>query len=427
MSQARTFPRGGVRPPDRKSLSEDQPIRKACVPSFALLPMRQHAGEPARCLVSPGERVREGMLIGRAEGPGAANVHASVPGLIREVLEVVLPSGARTPAVRIELDGEFECTGRPQTARNWREFIRHELLERIEEKGVVGLGGGQPTAAKLRAAGRPQLLLVNGVESEPYLTADHRLLVEKAAEVLTGAQIVASLFELEPAQVLLCITEDRRQTLASAHGQAAALGFRVEPLAARYPQGEEQQLRLALAGGLDALVLNVGTLQAIYEAVVLGTPLIERVVTISGSAVRRPANLKARLGTRLRELVEDCGGLAARPERIVVGGPLRGFAVADLEAPLTKEMAGVLLLGRGELRARGSGTAGEAACIGCGRCIEACPWGLRPLELYHWIREGEPRELRRLGLERCTECGCCAYVCPSRIPLVRWLAGGRWL
>lgn len=431
MNHPRSFPRGGVQPPSHKDPTAGEPIRNACLPPVALLAMRQHAGKPARCLVRPGEAVREGQRIGAADGPGSANVHSPIPGFVREVLELELPGGLRSEAVCIELSGEFGSTGRPRSAHDWRQSGREQLLARIEELGVVGLAGGEPTAAKLREADGPALLLANGVESEPYLTADHRLLAEKAEGVLDGALIAASLLGLQPGQVRVCVTEGSGESLPGLGPAVASRGFGLETLEPRYPQGEEQLLRRALAGRrsagppVKAVVLNVGTLLAIRDAVLFDAPCIERVLTVGGGAIRRPGNLKARLGTPLKDLVADCGGFAERPARLVVGGPLRGFAVSDLEAPLTKGTSAVLALTAGELRGSWHSGEGLSACIGCGRCIEACPWGLRPLELYKWLRAGEAGEAGRGGLAACTECGCCAYVCPSRLPLARTLADGK--
>lgn len=425
MSRADSFPKGGVRPPGRKDSTAGLPIRKACVPAEALLALRQHAGEPAECLVRAGQAVAEGMPIGRAGGPLSADVHASIPGVVKEIRQILLPDGAASPAVVIALAGEFTRTGRARRPVDWRSLPREELLRRVEAGGVVGLDG-VPAATRLRAAGGAAVLVANGAESEPYQTCDERLLVEKAAEVLSGAAIAA--FILGAGSVQVGIENDKPEALRIVAEAAAGIGFRVSALASRYPQGEEGLLVRALTGRqappggrlekAGTVVFNVGTLLAIQEAVVLELPQIERVVTVAGGMVRQPGNLKARLGTPVAALLEECGATA--PARVIAGGPMRGFALTNLDTPLTKGMTAILALSRREIR-----PAARTACIGCGRCAEACPWDLRPAELYKWLEHGELAEARRRGLAECTECGCCAFVCPARIPLLQGLSAGR--
>jgi electron transport complex protein RnfC len=363
------------------------------------------------------------LPIGRAEGPLSADVHASIPGVVRQVREIRLPDGTTSPAVHIALEGEFNLTGRTRRPLDWRGLSPDQLLQRLEAAGVVG-PDGMPAADRLRAAGRAGLLVVNGAESEPYLTCGQRLLVEKAMEVLSGAAIAASI--LGAVEVRIGIEEDKPEALRAATEAASGFGFEVCSLEARYPQDEEGLLVRSLAGSRangrlaesGFAVLDIVTLLAILEAVTLGLPQIERVVTIAGEAIRRPGNLKARLGTPVSALLEECG--LRDPARVIAGGPMRGFALDSLDTPLTKGMNGILALSRREILA-----AARTACIGCGRCGEACPWGLRPDELYKWLEHGETAEARRRGLEACTECGCCAFVCPARIPLAQGLSAGK--
>jgi electron transport complex protein RnfC len=367
--------------------------------------------------------VEEGAAVGRADGPLAADVHASIPGVVRQVLEIRLVDGTACPAVRIDLEGEFTRTGRARRALDWKILPRDQLLQRVQAAGVVG-PDGVPAAARLRAAGRARLLVVNAVECEPYLTRVQRLLVEKAVEVLSGAAIAA--FILGTGDVRVGVEAGKPAVLRAAGEAAAAFGFRVSPLETRYPQEDEGLLLRSLVGQRTGgrpedsgfAVLDAGTLLAIHEAVTLEMPQIERVITIAGEGVRRPGNLKARLGTPVRALLEECGLREAA--RVVAGGPMRGFALEDLDTPLTRGMNGILALSRREIL-----PAARTACIGCGRCAEVCPWGLRPDELYKWLEHGEGAEARRRGLEACTECGCCSYVCPARIPLLQGFAAGK--
>ncbi len=433
MSKGRSFVHGGVRPPGAKHYTGGVPIRNAPVPAVAVIPMHQHAGAPAECAVRPGERVREGMRIGRAAGAVSANVHSSIPGVVRAVDSLFLPSGVCSLAATIDLEGEFDHSGRPGKAEEWQRLPVPELTRRIWEMGVVGLGGAAfPSVLKYagRKGARVEAFVVNGVECEPYLTADHRLMLEKADEVLQGARIAQRL--LQPERVIVAVGSDKPDALERMSERVAAQGldWQVIPLEVRYPQGDERRLLRALtgrevpAGGepldIGAVVANVGTLFAVYEAVALGKPLIERVITVSGRAVRQPANLKARLGTPVRVLIEECGGFAEPPARLVAGGPMMGFALLDLDAPVTKLTSGVIALSRREVP-RGR----ETPCIGCGRCLQSCPQRLRPTTIYKWVDHGEYQRALREGLADCTECGCCGYVCPARIPLVQGMRLGK--
>jgi electron transport complex protein RnfC len=431
MKNAKTFPRGGVHPPDYKIRTREEAIRNAPIPAEAVIPLHQHMGTPAECLVQPGDEVREGMLIGRATGPFSASVHSSVPGKVKEIREIYLPNGVRSLSVVIAVEGEF---GRPASEpAAWQQMSGQQLLARIREMGIVGLGGATfPTPLKysVREGSRVSSFVVNGVECEPFLTADHRLMLEKSEEILTGIRIVARI--LEPEQVLIGIEENKPDAVAAltAAVEKARLDYRVVPLKLKYPQGDEKQLLKALigrevpSGGLPldigAVVSNVGTVFAVYEAFEKNKPLIDRIVTVSGTALAEPANLKVRLGTPVRELIEDCGGFKEPPAKIISGGPMMGFALVDLESPVTKGTSGILALSRKEL-----GAAAETNCLSCGRCLRACPLGLQPVTLYKYIDHRRYDDALAEGLMDCKECGCCSYVCPARIPLVQGMKLGK--
>jgi electron transport complex protein RnfC len=420
MRQARTFPRGGIAPSDRTDLTAGIPIRNACIPSEAVIPLRQQHGEPVQCLVRAGDAVTEGMLIGRASSPGSCDVHASIPGTVRQIVERALPDGSTGPAVVIELGGEFAISGRAGTPAAWSALSAPQLLERLRDSGLTD-----------RSATRPgvDFLVVNGVEREPYLTAELRLMIEHAPRIITGLQIMERI--LRPAAVLIGVEELRTEALDCLRRASSAAGLRcrIEPLQARYPQWAERLLLEALLGRSAAsgseggvAVIGVAALYSVYEAVVLSKPLLERVVTVTGLAVRAPANLKVRLGTRIGELIEECGGFAEPPARLLAGGPMMGWAQCDLEAPVSRELAGLIAMSRAEIR-----TASETPCIGCGRCLKACPWSLAPVEIYKAIELRRTAEAAAAGLAECTECGCCAYVCPARIPLVAGIRRGKVL
>jgi electron transport complex protein RnfC len=415
MRQARTFPRGGIVPPDRTALSAGIPIRNACVPAEVVIPVGR---QPGQCLVRPGDTVSEGMAVGRAGGPDSISVHASIPGRVREVGERILADGSRSLAVVIDLQGEFTVSARARPPVEWETLSVPELRERIREHGVADLSAAQAGAG---------CLVVNGVEREPYISAGQRLMIEHAPELITGLQILRRI--LEPAEVVFGVEEGRCEALESLGraAEAAALDCRIEPLQPRYPQGAERPLLEALLGRsrlrsktAGTAVTDLASLYSIYEAVVLDKPLLERIVTVTGLAVRRPANLKVRLGTRVGNLFEECGGFSEPPARLLAGGPMMGSCQSGLEAPVTRELEGLVALSRSEI-----GRAAETPCIGCGRCASACPWGLMPGEIYKALEHRLFAEAEAAGLTECTECGCCAYVCPARIPLVAGMRQGK--
>jgi electron transport complex protein RnfC len=433
MTRFRRFPRGGVHPHDSKELTNGIPIRNAPVPPLAVIPMHQHMGAPAECLVQPEQTVGEGMLIGRATGPFSANVHSSIPGRVRELTEIYLPNGIRSKAAVIQFEGEFGRSGKSAAVEEWDNKGPEEFLAAIREQGIVGLGGATfPTPIKLavREGSAVEFFVMNGVECEPFLTADHRLMLEKTDELLSGVAIIARI--LTPRRVLIGVEANKPDAIDALEKAVAKRGlpYEVVPLRVRYPQGDEKQLLKALTGrevpsgglplDIGAVVSNAGTVFAIYEAVVLNKPLVERIVTVSGAAIARPGNFKVRIGTPIRDLVEECGGFRQSPGKVIAGGPMMGFALADLDAPVTKGVSGILAL-----TARQTAPRRETACIGCGRCVEACPFGLSPTILYKLIDHLQYAEAMAMGLMDCKECGCCGFVCPARIPLVQGMKLGK--
>ena len=416
MRRARTFPQGGIELPDRTPLSAGVPIRNACVPAAVAIPLGRPSGFPEQCLVRPGDAVAEGAPIGRTGGPGSIAVHASIPGRVREIGERTLADGSRALTVLIELEGEFAVSGQARPPADWKKLSSAHLLECIRERGAADLSAFHPGA---------DFLAVNAVEGEPYITAAYRLLVERAAELLTGVEILQRI--LQPAAVVFGVEEGRYEALECLGRavEAAGLDCRIEALKPRYPQGAERPFLEALFGRSsaepgEAAVIDLASLYAVYEAVVLEKPLLERVVTVTGLAIRRPANLKVRLGTRIGDLIEECGGFSQPPARLLAGGPMTGSCQSGLEAPVTRELSGLIALPRAEVR-----RAAETPCIGCGRCVSACPWRLAPVEIYKALEHGRLAEAEAAGLAECTECGCCAYVCPARIPLAAGMRRGK--
>jgi electron transport complex protein RnfC len=433
MEELKTFPQGGVHPAGCKSLSCNEQIRNAPVPAAACIPMSQHIGKPAECIVSPGDEVKEGMLIGRSQGFVSANIHSSIPGVVKEKKEMFLPNGVKTTAVVIELQGEFDRSGKNKKQRSWNDLPPKQLNEIVAEMGIVGLGGATfPTHVKYAVKeDKPiEYLVINGVECEPFLTADHRLMLEKTDEIIEGIGIVQKI--VSAAQVVIGIEANKEDAIRvmAERLREKSLEYKVAALKVKYPQGDEKMLIKALinrevpSGGLPldigVVVSNVGTVFAVYEAVVYSKPLIERVITVTGPAIAQPKNLKVRIGTRVADLIEECGGFSEPPVKLVVGGPMMGFALTDLDMPVTKGVSGIIAL---------TGTNATVfrnlPCIRCARCVDVCPWSLTPTVLYKFIEHGEYQEALARGLMDCKECGCCAYVCPSEIPLVQGFKLGK--
>ncbi|MDR3199949.1 MAG: electron transport complex subunit RsxC [Spirochaetales bacterium] len=432
MNILKTFPKGGLHPREMKNRLRGKALWNAAIPPLSIVPLLQHKGEPADCLVHPRDTVREGMLIGRARGDSSCHIHSPVPGMVKCIEDITLPWGDKTPAVFIELGGEFSRLGKVVHSYPWEGIPRERLLSILADKGVVGLKSGIPVHRKLTIPeGRTvRTLIINGIECEPYLCADHRVMVEKAGEVVGGARIAAAI--TSPLRCVIAVTSGKPNVRAALRAKAgeSKINIEVKSLWSKYPLGDERQLIKAVTGeeipsggtALDAgaVVLNVGTALAMYEAVVLQKPLIERSITVAGRAIREQGNLKVRIGTPLADLVEECGGFTQMPEKIIVGGPLTGWGIAELSVPVTKTTAGVLFLSSKEIR-----NSRRTNCLNCGRCTRSCPMGLQPAALHKWIDHSAYEEARGEGILDCTECGCCAYACPARIPLVRDIRAGK--
>jgi electron transport complex protein RnfC len=417
-----------------KNRIRSKALWNASIPALSIVPLLQHKGEPAVCLVHPRETVREGMLIGRAESQDSCHVHSPVPGIVKYVEDITLPWGDKTPAVFIELGGAFNRLGKMVYTHPWEGILGDRLLSILADRGVVGMQSGIPVHRKLTIPkGRPvKVLIINGIECEPYLCADYRIMVEKAEEIIGGARIAATI--TQPQRRIIAVQSDMREALEALRKKVKELNVDIEVKALwpKYPLGDERQLIKAITGdeipsggtALDvgAVVLNAATSLAMYEAVVLQKPLVERTITVAGRAVREQANLKVRIGTPLSDLVEECGGFTQMPEKIVVGGPLTGWGVSDLSAPITKTTAGVLFLSAKEIR-----DSRRTNCLNCGRCVRSCPMGLQPSALYKWVEHSAYEEARNEGIMDCSECGCCAYACPARIPLIREIKAGKMI
>jgi electron transport complex protein RnfC len=417
-----TFP-GGLHPPDHK-LTARQPIEVCPLPEQLVVPLSQHIGAPAIACVTAGQHVGKGEVIGQPKGFVSAPVHAPTSGEVLAVEPRPHPQGRALPAVVIRPDGADAWVDTLQPAAP-ETLDAEALLERIRAAGVVGMGGATfPTHVKLTPPEDKPIhtLLVNGVECEPYLTADHRLMLEEPERLLAGIAIVRRILGVQ--RVVIGIEANKPDAIALLTARCAGLDIAVTALAVKYPQGSEKQLihvltgRQVPSGGLPmdvgVVVQNVATLAAVADAVIDGTPLIERVCTVTGPALATPKNLRIRVGTPLSHLVEICGGLAEPAAMIVVGGPMMGQAQLSLAVPALRGTSGVLLLRQKDLA-----LAAEGPCIRCARCVQACPIRLAPTTLAACARFERFAEAEQRCALDCIECGSCSYICPAGLPLVQ--------
>ncbi len=435
MLKIRSFKKGGIHPHARKSLSDTAKIQNLPKPEIIIIPMSQHLGAPAVVCVKKGDIVSAGQKVGSGESFISADVHSSVYGTVQDIQPIVLSNGIETNAVFIETDDISE----PQTEFTYidKDILERstpqELLKIIKDAGIVGMGGAAfPAHVKFNIpkGKQAEYLVINGVECEPYLTADHRLMLENTEEILVGISVISKI--IGAGKIIIGI-EANKMNAARKFEQVIEekrLPIKIQPLRVKYPQGDEKQLLKAVigrevpSGGLPieigAIVSNVGTAYAIYEAVTKRKPVIDRVVTISGNAIKNPGNFRALVGTPIKVLIDAAGGFQEEPAKIVAGGPMMGFAFFNLEAPLTKGMSGILALTKSDLD-----FSSETACISCGKCVTVCPMGLQPTRLFRFINNSKFSDAMSLNLMDCKECGCCSYSCPAKIPLVHGFKYGK--
>jgi Na+-translocating ferredoxin:NAD+ oxidoreductase subunit C len=422
MKPSRTFRHGGIRVEIGGDWEQKGPVRNAFLPNGAVILLKQHSGPQARCVVRKGEYVREGMVIGRAESPNSANVHASIPGVVRDIRTIALPEGGQSEAVVIALEGSFERLGRREERYLWKTMGRNEMLAALRDKGVVDAESpGIPLFDLFSERKEPGLLIINAVECEPYLKAESSLLKHRGEEVMEGISILRKL--LSPKRTILAMSRPAENSQGG--DPSAPPSWFVEEkdeleylcLEPKYPQDMRAQLLAAIlghqAGEADAVLLRPSTVFAVFEAIVHGKPMVERYVSVGGGALKHPAVLKARIGTPIGDLIEECGGFLGPPARLVLRGALRGHSVHDLDVPITKTTQSVTALDAEEV-----GSLRRSPCIRCARCADACPERLDPDLLFRLVERGLRDRALELGLASCTACGACGHLCPSRLPLV---------
>lgn len=429
----KTFRKGGVHPAENK-LSANAVIVTAELPKTVSIPLAQHIGVPSTPIVKKGDMVKVGQVIAQSSGFVSANIHASVSGKVTKIDDAFDASGFKKPNIVISVEGDewLEEIDRSDTIEREVNFSEKEIIEKIKNAGIVGLGGATfPAHVKLSPppGKTAKVLIINGVECEPYLTADHRLMLEKGEEMLIGVKILMKAINVKEAYIGI----ENNKTDAIKHLTEVCKnyeGIKVTPLKIKYPQGGEKQLIKAVinrevpSGALPievgAVVHNVGTAYAVYEAVQKNKPLIERIVTVTGKAVKNPSNFRVRIGTPTAQLVEMAGGMPEDTGKIVSGGPMMGKAIGSLDIPITKGSSGVLLFKEKEAKRKTI-----SPCIRCAKCVFVCPMGLEPYLLMTYSEKKMWEDNEKERVMDCIECGSCMYTCPANRPLLDYIRLGK--
>jgi electron transport complex protein RnfC len=420
---------GGIHPREDKEPTRLKPIEVAPLPQRVYILLSQHTGAPSKPVVKKGDQVRTGTVIGEPGGTISVPTHSSISGVVADCVELPHPLTGR-PTLTVLIDGDGNDTlDDTIKEQNHSQITPQEIIAAVRQAGIVGLGGAAfPTFFKLSPPREKPVdtLIINGCECEPFLTADHRLMLEKPGEIIAGTKFIAQALGVE--RVYIAIEDNKPDAIQALREAAEGTGFRIVQLKTRYPQGAEKQLikaclnREVPSGGLPAdvgcIVQNVGTAFAVRNAVSFHRPLYERVVTVTGPGVREPKNLWVRIGTPVKNLIEFCGGYQGEPKKIIMGGPMMGIALGSDTVPVLKGTSGILVLNEVQ-------ELPEQDCIRCGRCIEACPMGLAPTRLNYSIRAKRWQQAKAEHLLDCIECGCCAYVCPAKIRLVHSFKFGK--
>lgn len=431
----------GIHPPTNKETTADRSIQFLPPPPRVMLPLHQHAGTAADPVVKQRDKVQWGDLVAKPQDQRiSAGVHATVSGVVRPLSAVTLPNGKHASAIPIETDANS-----PTGKAIWQmvyggewptqlpdDLSAEQIVESITAAGIVGLGGAAfPTQVKLHPPDdKPiETLLLNGCECEPCLTADDRLMREAPQAIIAGARLAR--LACGAREIVVAVEDNKPEAISTMRTAASGVPeIRIVVCPTKYPMGGERQLIPAVFGksvptggyphDIGIVVVNVGTAAAIAAAVLRQRPLTHRVITVTGGGVRNPGNLFVPLGMSLKDAIDACGGLTEDASRVVAGGPMMGFTVTDLSIPITKGTSGLTIFSRAEVDQEAA-----TACIRCGRCLDVCPLGLMPTRIAHAVRHDQMELAIHLDLAACCECGCCAYECPARVPLVQYLRIGK--
>ncbi len=400
------------------------------VPDELDLILGQHIGAPCMPTVAKRSEVNEGDVVGDVKKGLGVPLHAPVAGKVKNIGMSGHPMRTSAPSLTISVN--HDTASRVYEKEEWESKKAADLLAMVHDAGIIGIGGaGFPTHVKLNPPADTPIdtLVLNGAECEPYITADHRMMVEHSSEIVEGAKILLKILGI--GKCIIGIENNKPDAIAAMktaaeEGSTSQYLISVNALKVKYPQGSEKQLIQAVTGrkvpafalpsAVGLVVQNVSTARAVYDAVALGKPLSEKVVTISGKGIKRPANLLVKIGTRVRDIVDYLGGLNPGLSKVIMGGPMMGFAVSSLDIPVTKTTSAVLFLTEDEIDTRP-----HSQCIRCGWCLDACPMGLEPKEIGLYVEANRAEDTEPLGVFECFECGSCAYVCPAKRPLVQFV------
>lgn len=424
--------RGGIHPYEGKELSKDHPIEKYLPKGDLVYPLSQHIGAPSVPCVKKGDTVLAGQKIADAGGFVSVPLHASVSGTVKSIEKRLNATGSMVDCIVIENDQQYQET-EFQEAR-LEDLTKEEILNRIKEGGVVGMGGaGFPTHVKLapKDPSKIEYILVNGAECEPYITSDYRRMIEEPEKVVKGLQVILTLFD--SAKGYICIEDNKPDCIAKMKELVKDIDrIEVKEMMTKYPQGGERTLIYAATGreinstmlpaDVGCVVDNVETVISVYKAVILGRPVNSRVVTVTGDGIKEPKNLLVLAGTDMSELVDAAGGLKAKIAKAISGGPMMGFALYDLHVPCTKTTSAFLFL---EHDAVSEAQEIQTACINCGRCVSVCPGHVLPARLAKLAERGDMAGFEALDGMECCECGCCSYICPAKRPLTQSIKSMR--
>ncbi len=433
--KTKTFPQGGIHPDDKK-YSDSKAITDLPLPGVVYIPCSQHIGAPAVPVVQPGDKVLAGQLIAQRKGFISANVHSSVSGTVRKMVDLPDPEGWKKQSFEIEVSGDewLPEIDRSPEIKTDITADPDEIRAKVTAAGIVGLGGATfPADVKLSIppGKTAEFLIINGVECEPYLTSDHRLMLEKADEIIVGIRIALKALGLKKALVGV---EDNTPDAIERLQHAAAPYPEIEIYALKvwYPQGGERQLVKALTNreippppkglpiDVGCVVFNVATCFSIYEAVQKNKPLIERIVTVTGDSVKNPCNFRVRIGTPIRTLIDAAGGLPEDTAKVIRGSVMMGKAIPDISIPVTKGAGGIVIIPEKEAKRKQ-----KQVCIRCAKCVSVCPLGMEPYLLMTLVERGRLDEAEAEKVVNCCECGCCSFICPSSRPLLDYIRYGK--
>ncbi|MDI3548814.1 MAG: H+/Na+-translocating ferredoxin:NAD+ oxidoreductase subunit [Halanaerobiales bacterium] len=422
----------GIHPEYNKELTRDIPFRKAKRPARVTIPLQQHIGAPCQPLVKKGDHVDLGQKIGDSDSFVSAPVHASVSGVVKEIKKVPTPVGKESLAIVIEADEEDTLAEGIAPKGNLEDLSPEEIRKIIREAGIVGMGGAMfPTHVKLSVPEEKEAeyFILNGAECEPYLTVDHRMMISRPEDIVFGLKVLMKAIGVEKGFIGI---EDNKPEAISSMQEAVAgeEGIEVKVLETKYPQGGEKMLIKAILGrevplgglpiDVGVVVNNVTTAVAVADAIKKGMPLIERTITITGRGIKEPANLICRFGTAINDLIREAGGFAGKPGKVILGGPMTGFAQPTTDLPVVKGTSGILVLPRKEVE-----EFDPLPCIKCARCVDSCPQFLMPVQLANFTEHQMYDKLERYNVLNCIECGSCSYICPAKRPLMHYIKLGK--